>query len=544
MLTVKLLDGTVAEFTATGDKKIAELKREVAEKMSKALGEFKLYPSHPTEATFEQVGLTPGSVMTTVKNARPSTLERAGKRLKSGLGERSTKHPGAIAQVSANVAADGDLTRMKVAQVQKDTQEIKEILSGEGAMQPAPGQSDKVFLQQQRQLKVRIDASIREGREREAARLAEVKKVRDEATITRLAQMKKGRDEATINVSCAADPRQQAHQDYEAVAGVVEDFCKDSLHLRDVDRRRIADFLGHHVAASFQNEAHYQQMPEGYDFLPKEDGLGLQFPHPNVGMRGRTQLAEEVCAAVEEAGGDRIWQIFALILFRFHNTEDAWKRLKEPLQLSACVHEPGKLNLLPQLVERLRKLYAESALPFSQGDSRHQPNRNGEFVLKSLSKWYTAAVRADAVLAAAATTPVTWHEHFLQEMLPKLPGFGHYWAKYLYGDIGLLLTNKCDLERFTVIGPGCADLLRSWGLQLPKSASAYQQPALEILRELREVVSAVFDSRQHAGIERARKFAHLQLPTVYDLQVASCECKRGHKLISHVAKERQRLRKN
>ena len=336
------------------------------------------------------------------------------------------------------------------------------------------------------------------------------------------------------NKVTSENPRQQVHEDYKPVATFVEDILKKSEYLKVVSPHNIEDYIGHLVAASFQNEANSQQMPAGYNFLPE----GCQFPHPNAEVRMRTKLAGELCEAVKEAGGDGEWQIFADILFRFHNTAKAGKNLKVLLQSWDIIHgwedilkgEPDA-KLRNHLGPELEKLYAEGALPFSDCDSSYPEtkHKNKDFVIQNLDKWYAAAVEANAVLQKVSTTPESWHTHFLKKMLKNLPGFGLYWSKFVYGDIGLHISKKCDLDQFSVIGPGCIALLKSWGLQLPKSESACQQPAMEILRELRGVVSAVFESHQHPGIEVARQFGQLQLPSLYDLQVASCECKRGHR---------------
>ena len=78
------------------------------------------------------------------------------------------------------------------------------------------------------------------------------------------------------------------------------------------------------------------------------------------------------------------------------------------------------------------------------------------------------------------------------------------------------------------------------GLPL-RRGSQQATPALEALRELRAVVNKVLESGQHAGLERARAEAQLGLLTVYDLQVQSCECKRGFCLVPRVAKARPLL---
>ena len=170
-----------------------------------------------------------------------------------------------------------------------------------------------------------------------------------------------------------------------------------------------------------RNEDSHERTPEGYDFLPKKNGGFLLWPHPNSSTSGRTRIAKQLLEAITEAGGDRAYRIFAIILFRYHGTPEAGKNLEGPLRIFARGHE----DRVSRLAECLRKLYAEGSLPFSEGDSRHIPNRNAKFVLQSLDQWYLAAVDAAAKLADPATTPASWHTYFLKEMLPKMRGFGH-----------------------------------------------------------------------------------------------------------------------
>ena len=64
---------------------------------------------------------------------------------------------------------------------------------------------------------------------------------------------------------------------------------------------------------------------------------------------------------------------------------------------------------------------------------------------------------------------------------------------------------------------------------------------MEALRELKEIVDAVFDSQEHAGIEAARREAELKPLDVYDLQVLCCECKRAKHLPAHVTAKRETI---
>ena len=68
-----------------------------------------------------------------------------------------------------------------------------------------------------------------------------------------------------------------------------------------------------------------------------------------------------------------------------------------------------------------------------------------------------------------------------------------------------------------------------------------QQQGLEALRELRDIVNKVNESGRHCGLEAARARAQLAPLTVYDVQVQSCETKRGFKMPPRVAAARKQL---
>ena len=93
------------------------------------------------------------------------------------------------------------------------------------------------------------------------------------------------------------------------------------------------------------------------------------------------------------------------------------------------------------------------------------------------------------MLAQLDTEPQTWHAEFLEVILERTPCYGTYWAKFLYGDIGIHLAgNKADLASFTVIGPGCFEMLETWGLVFHGNVKERQRQGLEAVNELRLVV--------------------------------------------------------
>ena len=120
--------------------------------------------------------------------------------------------------------------------------------------------------------------------------------------------------------------------------------------------------------------------------------------------------------------------------------------------------------------------------------------------------------------------------------------FGPYWYKYVYGDVGEhVAAEKADLLNYTMVGPSCEYWLRFMGLPLQRGSRKVQQQGLEALRELRDVVNKVLESGRHRGLERARAKARLGPLTVYDVQVQSCECKHGFRMVPRVAKPMEPL---
>ena len=180
---------------------------------------------------------------------------------------------------------------------------------------------------------------------------------------------------------------------------------------------------------------------------------------------------------------------------------------------------------------------------FSTGDAVRSTGGHASWraaVLGSLEKWWGAAQHAASILEDPATTPASWHLRFQREVLPKMSCFGPYWSKYVYGDVGeRVAAEKADLVNYTMVGPGCVYWLRFMGL--PVQQGKVQQQGLEALRELRDVVNKVIESGRHCGLEAARARAQLAPLTVYDVQVQSCEAKRGFKMVPRVAAARKQL---
>ena len=328
--------------------------------------------------------------------------------------------------------------------------------------------------------------------------------------------------------------REKAALDYKAVEEVVREATADNVRINAGHWQHIADFLGHLVAASYASPELNAKTPEGYAFLPP-----VAFPHPNGENRGRTALAKEIVGALVEVKH----QVFALVVWRYHNTAEAWGELRPSLVQFAADED---LDALRKCIEAAYGDTPSKSYLFSTGDGRRSSGGKGSWraaVLTSLDAWWSASQRAAEVLLNDATTPDSWHRAFIEEIVPRLPCFGlDYWPKFLYGDIGHhVAPTKVDLQRYTIVGVGCRKLLQMWGLTLPKGGRAAQGPGLDAVRELQRCVAAVFDSGKHEGIEAAKREAGLRPLSAYDVQVQCCECKRGHKLPGRIKNARAAL---
>ncbi len=341
----------------------------------------------------------------------------------------------------------------------------------------------------------------------------------------------KEHEEATGATHC-----EQAAIDYKAVADVVKEATAGNAWVKAADHwQRIADFLGHLVAVSYASTELVAKTPAGYNFLPP-----VAFPHPSGENRGRTALAKEIVVAM---GPQVQHQVFALVIWRYHNTAEAWVQLRPSLTQFAADEDFGELR------ESIEAAYGDNPCKsylFSTGDGIRSSAGAGSWrraVLTSLEAWWSASQRAAELLLDTETTPDSWHSAFVHEIVPRLPCFGFdYWPKFIYGDIGHhVAPSKVDLQRYTIVGIGCRKLLESWGISLPKTGRAAQARGLEAVGELQQCVAAVFDSQQHKGIETARREAGLRPLTAYDVQVQCCECKRGRQLPGQIAKARVAL---
>jgi len=328
--------------------------------------------------------------------------------------------------------------------------------------------------------------------------------------------------------------REQAAVDYKAVEEVVREATAGNVWIKAEHGAHIADFMGHLVAASYASPELAAKTPAGYGFLPP-----VAFPHPNGENRGRTALAKEIVGALAEVKH----QVFALVVWRYHNTAEAWEELRPSLLQFAA---DGDLDAFRKCIEAAYGDNPSKSYLFSTGDGIRSSGGKGSWraaVLTNLDAWWSASQRAAEVLLDNETTPDSWHRAFVEEIVPRLPCFGFdYWPKFIYGDIGHhVAPTKVDLQRYSIVGVGCRKLVQTWGITLPKGGRAAQGPGLEAVRELQRCVATVFDSGKHEGIEAARREADLRPLSAYDVQVQCCECKRGHKLPGRVKNSRAAL---
>ena len=120
--------------------------------------------------------------------------------------------------------------------------------------------------------------------------------------------------------------------DFDAVQNIVREARAGTRWIKEAQVEHVSDFIAHLVAASYAKPENVQRTAPGYDFLPVG---GHEFPHPNGDVRKRTLIAQEV---VDTLGPDAQHRILGIILWRYHNTVEAWSHLK-PILLKFCESE-------------------------------------------------------------------------------------------------------------------------------------------------------------------------------------------------------------
>ena len=137
------------------------------------------------------------------------------------------------------------------------------------------------------------------------------------------------------------------------------DILRHNVWIRPEHAEHVAKFVQHIVAASFANPESVSTTPEGYRVL------SYVAPHPVTTLRARTAIDAEIASIMP----NKALSIFAAIVFRYHNTGEAWAQLK-PRLLQYVEHRD-----LETLRQSMREMYAGSEDPsylFSIGDGiRH-----------------------------------------------------------------------------------------------------------------------------------------------------------------------------
>ena len=316
--------------------------------------------------------------------------------------------------------------------------------------------------------------------------------------------------------------REQGKLHFAAVRHIVLSALANCRWLHQGNLGCISDYIAHIVAASFATPQKFGRTPPGYKFLTHA------FPHPNDMARERTQMARDIVAALPNAQH----QIFGIMVWRFHNTSAAYDVFK-PLLIQFSLDED-----VDALRASMRAAYAlrpkEPSYLFSQDGLRGGGKSWRSCVLDNLCSWWSVAQHLGNCCHDAEMTPSKWHAVFLDQMFKHAKCYGEYWCKFLYGDIGNHIEGaRADLAHYTLIGPGCFDLLESWGVRLRGPRLARQQQGLEVVNELRMCIAVVYHSGMHLGLRRARAEGGLQELTAYDTQVQCCEHKRARRATLH-----------
>ena len=190
--------------------------------------------------------------------------------------------------------------------------------------------------------------------------------------------------------------REQAAIDYnEEVKHIVREATEGNTYIKAADHwEYIADFLAHLVAASFASPELTAKTPPGYDFLPR-----VAFPHPNGENRGRTALAKNIAQAM---GLHIRHQVFALVVWRYYNTKEAWEKL-HPL-LVEFAQTDGTDEDVDKLKNNIERIYGdnkEKSYLFSNGDGRRSPGGADSWrqaVNKNIGSWWDASKCAANIL--------------------------------------------------------------------------------------------------------------------------------------------------
>ena len=292
----------------------------------------------------------------------------------------------------------------------------------------------------------------------------------------------------------------------------------------------MAHFVRHIVAAAFAKISLHGGTPAGYGVLNHVT------PHPNGETRIRTQLAAAICefVAAQSPGtsSDREVievQVFVLILWRYHNTQGAWDKMR-PFVGSYC---RGEITIL-EFQHCIRDMYGTNTSKsylFSLGDGQRCSGGAGSWrkaAVAEIPGWRGAATSIASTLIHPATTPESFFEVFLKRLLRQIRLFDiGYWGKFLWGDLRNIRPDVVDLEQFTIVGVGCFKEIRHWGIALKKNQILRQQQGRKVLSEVKECLDILIEQKHVNGLNMAVQRGGLSMLSVYDIQDQFCERKRA-----------------
>ena len=165
----------------------------------------------------------------------------------------------------------------------------------------------------------------------------------------------------------------------------------------------------HVVAACYASTEHYASTPAGYRYLTH------CFPHPNVTKRHRSLLARDLveqmpCTAT---------RFFSLIVWRFHNTPEAYAALAP---LLASFGKERDVAALRDAISRAYSAHSSVSYLFSTGDGIRGTGGATwkEAVLTNLDAWWLAAQLAAAKLDETGCSAEGWHAYFLGVVIPAM----------------------------------------------------------------------------------------------------------------------------
>ena len=167
--------------------------------------------------------------------------------------------------------------------------------------------------------------------------------------------------------------------------------------------------MRHVVAACYASPQLYASTPPGYRHLTHS------FPHPNVLRRSRSLLARDLVAQMPCTAT----RFFALIVWRFHNSPEAYAALAP---LLARFGKDRDVAALRDATSRAYSASSSASYLFSTGDGIRGTGGATwqQAVLTNLDAWWLAAQLAAAKLDETCICSESWHAHFLGVIIPEM----------------------------------------------------------------------------------------------------------------------------